>query len=365
MRFLFANRHRADVVGGSEIQCDLLARRLTELGHAVTYAVMQPGREAYDEPYPCVPVQEPAQKTFGRVLREVRPEVVYWRFNKHGLLGAARRARRSGATFVFAFSHDDDGRPWPPLQLEARAGGASWRRLGGAWKRQLGNALGWLGHAWVDGHVLQHADQAVRVFRRPTRRIRSSVMTETVPFDHPRPFVAWVANLKPRKRPEAFLELARALAGEGVDFLAVGALQHERYREWASGVGFPPGLRYLGPRTPAEANGVVAAARFVVLTCEPEGFPNVLMQAWRQGRPTLTLAYDPEGLIREHRLGAVARDTGELERLAREWIRTPPDFPHLQDFARANFSVETNAAALLAFCRELRGPVSAAGGAGP
>lgn len=216
------------------------------------------------------------------------------------------------------------------------------------------NAVEWLGHAWVNGHVLQHAGQRVRGFRRPTRLIRSSVLTELVPFSHPRPYVAWVANLKPRKRPEAFLALARALTGEGVDFVAVGALQHERYRDWAGGTGFPPGFHYLGARSPAEANGVVAGARFVVLTCEPEGFPNVLMQAWRQGVPTLTLDYDPEDLIRTHGLGAVARDAAELERVAREWTRTPPSFPDLETYARATFSVEANAEALLGFCRSLR-----------
>lgn len=357
MRILFVNRHRADVIGGSEIQCDLLARRLTGLGHEVTYAVMQPRRptgEVYEEPYTCMPIRAPVMDAFGRILDAARPEVVYWRFNKHGLMGAARRARRAGATFVFAFSHDEDGQPWPPLPRVEGSGAVRWRRRAGAWRRQAVNALEWLGHAWVNGHVLQHAGQRVRVFRRPTRLIRSSVLTEVVPFAHPRPYVAWVANLKPRKRPEAFLALARALAGEGVDFVAVGALQDERYRGWQDGTDLPPGFHYLGARPPAEANGVVAGARFVVLTCEPEGFPNVLMQAWRQGRPTLTLDYDPEGLIRANGLGAVARDPAELERVAREWIRTPPSFPDLEAFARATFSVEANAEALLDFCRELR-----------
>ncbi len=38
MKIVIVNQHIQDVIGGSEIQCDLIAANLTSLGHQVTYA---------------------------------------------------------------------------------------------------------------------------------------------------------------------------------------------------------------------------------------------------------------------------------------------------------------------------------------
>jgi glycosyltransferase involved in cell wall biosynthesis len=358
MKILIVNRHRDDVVGGSEIQCDLIATHLTARGHALTYAVMRPARATYARPYACVPIGAPAALHLGRLLRRLRPDVVYWRFNKAHLLSTALQARLAGAVFLLALSHDDDTRFWPAAP--ARSSGP--RR--GAWRRgaqrtwlRLAGALEATGQWLAHGFVAQHGDQARRLPPGRTRTIRSSVLTESVPFAWPRPYVAWVANLKARKRPERFVELAARLADEPVDFLAVGALQDARYAYMGEPGRVPPNFRYLGARTPAEANGFIAASELLVLTCDPEGFPNVLMQAWNAGRATLSQGYDPEGLIAANELGAVADSTPALAAATRRLLCDGPARAAIGERARAfaarNFALAANAEALEAFCAEL------------
>ena len=85
----------------------------------------------------------------------------------------------------------------------------------------------------------------------------------------------------------------------------VGCVRNKRYAYFEDPAATPVNLHYLGPKTVAEVNGILAKSQFLVHTCEPEGFGNVFIQAWLQGRPTLTLEYDPDGIIAREALGAV------------------------------------------------------------
>lgn len=314
MRILIVNRHREDVVGGSEIQCDQIARELARRGHEVAYAVMEPRRERYAAPYPCL-VVESSRTAFEEALARWRPEVVYWRFNRRGLRAALGAARRAGAVFLNAL----------------------------ACRR-------------VDGFVVQHRGQARGLPEERTRVIHNSAYATAGAFRWPRPYVAWVANVKSRKRPERFVELARALADEPFDCLAVGALQDRRYAWLADRSRVPARFHYLGALPPEEVNALIAGARCVVLTCEPEGFPNVLLQAWQLGVPTASLAYDPDGLIAAHELGAVAGTVPELAAAVRRLASDEPARTALAARARAlveaQFSLAANVRALEAFAAE-------------
>ena len=126
-----------------------------------------------------------------------------------------------------------------------------------------------------------------------------------VPFSWPRPYVAWVANLKPSKRPELCVELARHLLPHGVDLVMVGRLVDPAYC-WLEDLSASENLHYIGPRSVEEVSGVLAGALALVHTCMPEGFPNVFIQSWQQATPTVSIEYDPGGIIKTHALGYVS-----------------------------------------------------------
>jgi glycosyltransferase involved in cell wall biosynthesis len=99
--------------------------------------------------------------------------------------------------------------------------------------------------------------------------------------------VAFVARLTGVKRPQRFVDLARALAPSHPDatFVVVGEGELlEQLRE--SGQGLGPALRFLGWRPDVET--VYAASDVVVLTSDNEGMPVSLIEAALHGRPAVT-----------------------------------------------------------------------------
>jgi glycosyltransferase involved in cell wall biosynthesis len=57
-------------------------------------------------------------------------------------------------------------------------------------------------------------------------------------------------------------------------------------------------------------------------TSDFEGFPNTFLEAWSHGLPVVSL-FDPDDLIAERRLGAVADDTKGLAVALRELLASP------------------------------------------
>lgn len=85
MRVAIVNRHLRDGAGGSELQCDLIARGLVARGHDVLHVVASEGDAALDGlPYACVRVGTDVDAAVAECAAW-RPDVVYWRMNRLGL----------------------------------------------------------------------------------------------------------------------------------------------------------------------------------------------------------------------------------------------------------------------------------------
>jgi glycosyltransferase involved in cell wall biosynthesis len=298
------------------MQCDLIARGLSGRGHDVVYAAMK-GRGAYDVPYPVHPIPSPSTRSLIRLLRRVRPDVVYWRYNKHHLLPSVLAAKVVRARFVFAISHLYDTLPWgpagaTPLPTSLRQGPKEWLRSTRSLTHALRDRVHYAAVKYVDGVISLNRDFLGRMPVQRQEAIHNAVPTEETAFSWPRPYVVWVANLKPRKNPEKFLALASRCADLEADFLVVGEIQDSRYGYFEDRERLPSNVRYLGKRSPEEVNGMLRGARLLVHTCDPEGFGNNFIQAWRVGCPTVTLHFDPEGLIADERVGFAS---GTLDRL--------------------------------------------------
>lgn len=312
MRVLILAQHLSRALGGIEIQCDLTARQLAAIGHAVCYGAAggtagmpAPATYAIDTWKPGDAAQTAA------LIARARPDVVYLRHNKAGLRVTARAAARAGVPLVFAASSLQDVRAYSYHAKHAR-----WtpRRLASVAWQCLRSRWNWSGFRWVSAAVSLNADYTQRLPAPLRRHIPDSMEAATLPFHWPRRFVAWVAQIKDYKNPGAYVELARRCADLDIDFLMIGAVVSPRYDWIAHGADLPRSFHYLGVRTPAEVNGVLAAAAALVHTCDPEGFGNNFIQAWLQGTPTLSLYFDPGGTIARERLGSVPGDLPGLER---------------------------------------------------
>lgn len=312
MRIAIINQHPDEVLGGSEVQCELIARGLAERGHAVHYIApsrsqVQPEGIAYE----VHPVPHDA-KAIAEVVTRIQADVVYWRFNKRCFRGAARRLWRAGVPIVFAAAHINDLLPWSAKSTGSGHGVRQLRAL----RQRLVSRWHHGGLRYVD-QVTTNNPEYLRLM--PSGRgvyVPNAMLTDVVAFDWPRPFCLWVANIKPDKQPQRFVELARALASTGLDFLMVGHIQHDAYHWLTDRSSVPANFHYLGPRTVEQVNGMLAAARLHVHTCLPEGFSNIFIQAWLQGRASVSLAFDPGGYLTSERIGRCAH--GDWDRFVND-----------------------------------------------
>lgn len=97
-----------------------------------------------------------------------------------------------------------------------------------------------------------------------------------------------------------------------------------------------PNLELLPARPRDEAMELLDDAVAVVSTSDFEGMPNVLLEAWARGVPTLALRHDPDGVIARHGLGGFAEG----------------DQPTLTALAERAWRGRDDQAALSARCRE-------------
>ncbi|MES1262792.1 MAG: glycosyltransferase family 4 protein, partial [Peristeroidobacter soli] len=106
--------------------------------------------------------------------------------------------------------------------------------------------------------------------------------------------VLWVSNLRPLKRPEIALELARELPQ--VKFtLAGGPMPGNEtyYEDMVAAAARLPNVTMLGAVRYAETGALFDRAKVFLNTSSIEGFPNTFLQAWIRGVPVVTF-FDPD-----------------------------------------------------------------------
>ena len=141
--------------------------------------------------------------------------------------------------------------------------------------------------------------------------------------------VVWIANLKPWKRPEAFVRLANELRGcRDVRFVMVGAPAATAGNErWQSslmqGIEATENLRYLGQLSHEEVNELLARSHVFVNTSTQEGFPNTFIQSWLRDVAVVSLQVDPDGVLSRERVGIAAGTEEELVAAVRRLIEDP------------------------------------------
>lgn len=368
MRIAIINYHPAFNVGGSEIQCDLIARELVKQGHHPLYLALglpqslQPHEVFAEIPYPVLRYDGPTGLT--RLLRSHFVDVVYWRCGRAMLLRTAWAARRAGAKVVYAISGWSNVKPTWNRDVARTPGLRSGvARVVQPLKGKVKSRINWEGFRYVDGIVSNTQYILDSMPRGPSLpRPRSTIYNiapdpqRLEPFDWRRPYVAWVANLQRVKNPDTVVELAQAVPH--VDVLMAGKIKESAFDYFQEPSRLPPNLYFLGPINPSRASGLMAGARCLVHTCSPEGFSGNLIQAWSQGCPTLVLHHDPDGVI--GRSGA-GRHCGTIDLLVESVRQVYSDdalrtawSTAARNLVREEFDAAKNVGRLIEFCDQLR-----------
>jgi glycosyltransferase involved in cell wall biosynthesis len=260
-------------------------------------------------------------------LRELQPCLIYQRV-AGGYTGvSAHYARRRGVPMLWHVAHDTDVTPrhLDPSRNLVRV------RLE-KWAVEYG-----VRHA--SRIIVQTRHQAELLERNYGRRIDAIVPNFHPParekIDKSGPTtVLWIANLKPWKRPEAFVQLAKHFASNhDVRFVMIGAAPPDS--GWSASllrdIESSPNLSYVGQKTHEEVNELLARAHIFVNTSTHEGFPNTFIQAWQRDVAVVSLSVDPDQVLERERAGIASHTEAGLV----EALRTLIEHPDVRaDYAR-------------------------------
>lgn len=135
-----------------------------------------------------------------------------------------------------------------------------------------------------------------------------------------RDIILWVGGFRAEKRPDMFVELAARLPDR--QFVMVGgeyAGEEDLYRRIADQALTMPNLALTSKIPLDKVTEYYKRALVFVLTSTSEGFPNVILEAWREGTPVVS-TFDPDGVMTKYKLGYYAEDLDGLEAGVRRLI---------------------------------------------
>src|SRR5690625_136487 len=298
-KIVIINRHRDDTIGGSELQCDLIASELSQRGYSVVY-IVPGGKGPYERErgYNIIACENTGQQ-IAKVTISQKPDIVYWRYNKRNFYEAAKLINKSSLPIIFSSSSERDVK---------RSIHKKDYNLKKYIKLYIKNSWNRRGFKFVDAVVVNNISHLNLLPISCQKFIPNGMLSSLTPFKWDKPYCAWISSLKQIKRPELIPALAKEFENQGIDFLMVGEIQEDKYKWFEQKANLPANVHYLGVKTPEEVNGILKGAELHIHTCYPEGFPNVFIQAWAQATPSISLGFDPSGYILKHQLGDYANN---------------------------------------------------------
>ena len=282
------------VVGGAEVQQSILARLFAQAGYPVSMISFDYGQpsptvvdgitvyKAFREGagIPVLRFLHPRLTTMWRVLRQVNADVYYQRSSAMWTAVVAEFCRRHGKRSIYAGASDRDFELGQEQILHMRD----------KWLYRRGVAR-------VDRIVTQNAFQ-LESCRRHYRREALVVPSCYVPPEHAvrasleHDRVLWVGTIHGYKRPHMLLDIAERLPHRRFVMIGGPSIGGERlkpgyFEEVRARAAQLANVEFVGFLPLAEVERWFDRARLLMLTSVYEGMPNVFLQAWARGVPTV------------------------------------------------------------------------------
>jgi glycosyltransferase involved in cell wall biosynthesis len=306
--------------GGSELQYTIIEENLLTRGFEVFYLFRsdEPVSEVNCHTYRYLfrksysrycPTDAP--KIF-RLIGKLRPDVIYKRGINYISATGLYYARTHGARYIQHLAIDHD----------AGVPRTSVSRLGAGFDLMVNRYV-------INGAdaIIAQAGYQDKALRESYNRTADAIIPnfvsvpEKIPARAEQVQVLWVANLKESKRPELFIQLARAFEHSQVRFVMIGRDPLNRWSgELKLMIEDTANLDYRGERTLEEVIETMGRSHVFVNTSLHEGFPNTYLQAAVNRTPIVTLSVDPDGIIEANRMGYHSRTFEKLVADTRELI---------------------------------------------
>ncbi|MEO7806798.1 MAG: glycosyltransferase family 4 protein [Steroidobacteraceae bacterium] len=294
-------------MGGAEYQSHVLAEELSSRSGVEVFYLARRTAPNLGEPLPYTVRSIGSSRgirrravafdalELARVLRELRPDVIYEQMRQSYAAVCAQYARRAGIPFFVHIASEWDLDPsWIPLRISPNTPFDMLESITGSWGLRRST------------HVIVQTEAQGRKLRERWNIEPAVLVRNFQPMPAmilPRPVgplrVLWVGNIKEVKRPELYVELARSLRDNpDFHFDMVGRpWDHWRAAQFKADVAALPNLTYHGELKIERVNQMMSAATFFVNTSAHEGFSNTFIQAWAHGAVLLSVSVDPyEGM---------------------------------------------------------------------
>ena len=330
------------LIGGSQYQAKLLIEQLYRTyGVTICYFTARAStrRKFADHQVVCVGHTNWFRR-FGhfwdyfrlrRALRAFSPNVIYQRVACAYTGIAAGYATQAGIPLVWHIAHDTDCRKSLPIgQLLGRPHTLIETRLAKRGVRQADVIVAQTNDQirMLHENVGRKADRLIRNFHPAPPACKKGVKPITV---------VWIANLKPTKRPEKFLEIALRLQDlSGIEFLMIGQPYHSQYlqRHFEQAIQCQTNVRFLGAVSQEDVNKLLERSHVLVNTSTQEGFSNTFIQAWMRSVPVLTLGVNPDGLLGNRGLGGNYDSIAEIANSIQELASNPDTLSDMGEISR-------------------------------
>jgi glycosyltransferase involved in cell wall biosynthesis len=205
------------------------------------------------------------------------------------------------------------------------------------------------GLALADGFVVQNETQlaACRASTdRPVEMIPNGVAPRAPGAGETESRVLWVGGLRPVKRPEMFVELARRLPDIAFTMVGAGPGANLDFAAEITAEAIQlPNMKVTGWLPQSDVIREVQGASLLVNTSSIEGFPNVYLEAWNHGVPVVAFV-DVDDLIAGRGLGVICQDLDEMECVVRSLNADGDTRSEMGQRARALVEERHSAAAL-------------------
>lgn len=320
LKVLIINRHVEEILGGSEIQCDLIAKNLAKLGHQVLYLALESENEISNKYYDIYPLKKLTMIKFINIINYFKPDIIYWRYNKRRLLKSALISKLMKVKFIYSLSHVNDVTKWVGITKgKTQNIPTNLKLLTIDIKSRVLSRINYFAFYIVDGVISLKQDLLnelpSKFNQKNSMHIYNSMEHhQSEAFNWHKPYIVWVANIKKPKNPEIFIQLADDFKNYNIDFLMIGKIQDNTYNYLLKENNLPENFHYLGKKEIREVDSILSESLFMIHTCNPEGFGNNFIQAWNASKPTLTVYFDPDNLIEKNKVGSFSGNYENLKK---------------------------------------------------
>lgn len=323
----FVQRHYYKfVIGGAEVQAYLLASQFFKSGWKVHYLTVDVDKDTEDEGIILHPFSQRNDKNkYGyqdirAALKRINADVYYQRGRGVATSYLSLFCKEENKPFITSLSMDIDCRKYKNLPRAFEKGfrptpkvlyrlvrdyKLDRKSLAGLHLAnivlcqsqyqldQLGSNLG------IQGTIFKNV--------HPVPDETTIIKTEP-------PTVLWLANMKEWKQPEIFVSLAENLQKLNCRFVLGGRIAWPGYKPFIKDAQERlDNFSHIEDVSLERSNELISQASLFVNTslCN-EGFPNTFVQAWLRKTPTVTLNFDPDGIIEKKSLGRHSKTFGGL-----------------------------------------------------